>query len=315
MTAYFDEIDVREHMNERAAAFQQLSPEDREVVEKAIVQYANDNDGSLLFALRLTGRETDSALANELHTKYQISPEKIRIANEMFHATYAMWEINNLVIAASQEGIPTTQQLDEIRQRLALLEESADFLEHFQIPATHVTNEYAGSQIAQSEILRKSDSGDASHYEGDGVYAGVLGSFKDWSAGDTFEFTVPYADTLPIIVSYNYPKAMVNILGEGLDIQKRETIIATASGLQQWRQLEFTDDPLETWKVMLLEEILGTPIEVYVDSDGIKTLVADTDREPIHWAMACRSLRIPRFIPKSELSKSDIIYQPAELNE
>ncbi len=309
LEANFDDIDVREHMNERAHEFKNLTQDEQTTIEKAIVQYANDNEGEVLFAMRLTGRETDLSLADELEDKYGVNADRIRIATEMFRATYAMWEMNNITVSFGYGDSPTQELSREMKEHLITLEEAADYLEHFQVTATHGTTPYAAPIIETGEILLKSDTGEMTHFEGDGVYAGVLGSDKNYQGReDVFEFYAPFADTLPIIASYNYPKARICILGEGLDIQKRDHIIATAAGLQQWRQLKHRHEPVSDWKLDLLEETLGVVPQVYIDSEGVETVVADTDKEPIHWAMACRALRIPRFIPKNELSKSDIIY-------
>jgi len=302
----FDDINVEEHIQERKDKFDSLSEAEQETIFKSIVQYSFDNSDNLLSAMRLTGRETDQNLANDLEKKFGMSADKVRVATEIFKSTYTIWETNNIVQAINNQGsAPTTQQLFAIRQKLVNLNESASFLEHYQVFATHVTSIENGESINNIDVLLKSDTGEKPHFEGDGVYAGILGSYQDWNSGETFKFNVPFIDTLPMLVSYNYPKSMVNILCEGLDIKDSENQITRATGLQQWRQLEFQNDDIEQWKVDLLEEFLKASVEVKVDAQGIKTAIADTKIEPIYWAMFCRSLRIPRFIPKSELNKSE----------
>ena len=309
MEAVFDEIDVREHMTARSAMYESLEDGQKELIEKALIQYANDNEGKVLSAMRFTGRETDRTLADELEAKYGVNMDKIRIATEVFRITYALWESKNIneAIYSNESQRPTQEQLNKITQRLNALKESASFLEHFQVPATHSTNPDAVDIITEGEVLLKSDTSTERHFEGDGVYAGIMGSYKNYQdKADEFFFNVPLADTLPIITKYNHPEAMVSILGEGLDIKKRENIIATASGLVQWRQLENTAYSVDDWKVLLLENYLGTEVAVDLDTTGVETVIADTDLQPIYWALAARALRLPRFIPASELSKSDL---------
>ena len=256
--------------------------------------------------MRLTGRETDRNFPNDLEKKFGVSTDKVRVATEIFRSTYTIWETNNIVKTVDNQGsAPTTQQLFAIKQNLINLNESASFLEHYQVFATHVTSIENGESINNIDVLLKSDTGEKPHFEGDGVYAGILGSYQDWNSGEMFEFNVPFIDTLPMLVNYNYPKSMVNILCEGLDIKDSENQITRATGLQQWKQLEFKNDVIEQWKVDLLEEFLEAPVKVKLDTQGIQTAIADTKIEPIYWAMFCRSLRIPRFIPQSELNKSD----------
>jgi len=302
----FDDINVEEHIQERKDQFDNLPENEQQTILKAILQYSLDNSDNLLSAMRLTGRETDRNFANDLEKKFGVSTDKVRVATEIFRSTYTIWETNNIVKAIDYQGsAPTTQQLFAIKQNLIYLNESASFLEHYQVFATHVTSIENGESINNIDVLLKSDTGEKPHFEGDGVYAGILGSYQDWNSGEMFEFNVPFIDTLPMLVSYNYPKSMVNILCEGLDIKDSENQITRATGLQQWKQLEFKNDVIEQWKVDFLEEFLEAPLEVKVDTQGIQTAIADTKIEPIYWAMFCRSLRIPRFIPQSELNKSD----------
>ncbi len=307
-------VDVSENIAERAERFRHLPSSEREMIEKAILQYANDNEEEVLLAMRLTGREADRTFADELEQKYGLNTDKVRIATELFSSTYAIWEVSDLLDTPAYEFDTENAQYAAITEKLKQIDESANFLEHFQLPATHVTSKHAGDLIEAGQLLRKSDSSDNPwHFLGDGVYAGIFGCYKDWNGylnKEMFEFRVPLADTVPLITHFNRPRSQVNLLGEGLDIMDRDTMIATAVGIQQWRHRGDDYRVIDDLKLNLLASVLDAPVEIYTDSDGIETIVADTDKEPIHWAMACRALRIPRFIPKSELSKSDIVYKP-----
>jgi hypothetical protein len=159
-------------------------------------------------------------------------------------------------------------------------------------------------KIDENLALIKSDSGEKSHFEGDGVYTGILGSYRDWSEGKMYTIKIPLADSVPIMVNYNSPHAMANVLGELLDIKDEGDGIAVAHGLRQWRQCEYHGDETEDWKVKLLEELLGKKALVVTDKEGQKCVVMDTDKDAIIWGSLARALRIRRFIPLSELSKS-----------
>ncbi len=320
---YFDEIDVYEamrHRNKKYQEYQKDNPEAADLIERAVVQYSLQGNGSALKALQLTGRETDRSIVSELEKKYNTKLDQLRLAVEMFSMTYHLWNTDNDVLRGGDDGpdVDIEPHLkDTILRQLKEIKKSAIFMSQYCVEATHVTNPAAKKEIDRVETLLKSDTGEAAHFEGDGVYTGILGSYKDWdeyrgySESSQYALRIPLADTLPILVSYNYPKAMSNVLCEGLYVREHESISAVPHGLVQWRQSAFDYDVITGWKIEMLEELLGGEVQIVEDEEGKECVVMDTDEEPIVWGAILRALRIRRFIPKSELSKSALEYNEA----
>lgn len=300
----FDEIDIDESMARRRGAFEQLSREDREVLEKTIIQESLENSPRVLEALKLTGREIDETFVDELEKKYDVPLSNLRVAENLFGLTYKMWELNWEV-----QGEP---DMDLVRSKLEQVKRYAENLARFEVLATHATNEHAKGSIDESRALLKSTTGSSSHYEGEGVYTGILGSYRGWAEGALYEVKLSLADSVPIIVSYNYPKAMANVLGEVLDIEEGTGDRAVAHGLIEWFQTQYDDDDVSPWKIELLENLLGAEAKIVTDEHDLPCVIVNTQEDPIVWGSLCRSLRIRRFIPASELQKAafDRIREP-----
>jgi hypothetical protein len=299
----FDDIDIDEDMQKRAETFFSLTDDEREVVERMIVQSALFNEERLLQSLKLTGRETDLGYAAELEQRYGVKLDSVKIAAHMFSMTYRMWELNHEV-----RRIGDDESLDDdvkrVKEKIEKIKYSAKDLAQYNVEATHVTRTESEGSIDYSQTLWKSESGKSSHYEGDGVYAGVLGSYREWRGGDkVYTMQIPLSGSLPTIVSNNYPKAMANVLCESLFIQSDTDLPAIPHGLIQWRQCEYDYDEINDWKIDLLSELLKTPVQKIKDEQGRECLIADTAEPPIVWGSLCRALRIRRFIPLAQLPK------------
>lgn len=296
----FDDVDVDEHARIRRAQFETLTEDEKKQAEELLVQYATYNDPGLLPLLQMTGRETDRSFVEELQKKYDLDLDNIRVAIELFRMTYRLWELNWDI-----RGVQSTDQksIHVILKKLEEVRDSARILSEYVVHATHATYPEFKEDIDRDQLLLKSDTGEAAHFEGDGVYTGILGSYRKWASGEVFEFNVFLADTFPIIVNYNDPKAMANILSEMLYMKDHQGRPAIAHGFVQWKQRQYDQDPIDPWKVMLIEELLGAKAEVILDDDDLPAIVMDTSEEPIVWATLSRALRIRRFIPKSEASK------------
>lgn len=299
---HFDDIDVEEEIHDRRAFFENLSRKDQALIKQAAVVSAMTNNPELLFLLKCMGRETDTGFIRHLEKENNLNLDAMRVATQLFNLTYRMWELNH----AAQVDSQNPEHLRAIERKLQTVKKSASFLSHFQLEATHATDKNTLEKITKEEVLIKSDTSYKKHYEGDGVYTGILGSYRWWGSGEFCTFRTPLADTLPIIVNYHYPKSMANVLCEGLSIAGREEVAATAHGLVQYRQREFDDDTISDCKLHWLKKMLGKTPTVINDEDNLPCVVMSTDEEPIVWASLCRSLRIRRFIPLSELPQSQI---------
>jgi len=306
-------------MSRRRLQFEStVSNEERELIEKALVQSclqvtsSGDNASFLLSALRALGRETDRSLVPELEKKYEVKLNTLAAALEVFSLTYKMWKVSyNLKNTTYQKA--SVNELAVIKREMQEALKSTQILSSYSMAVTHVTDAHSAQSINRSAAFYKSDTGLKDHYEGDGVYAGTFDSYSAWSRSDndldeeeqkTFVFEIPLEDTLPIIVSFNYPKGMLVIGGDMLDIQGGGQ--SSAVGLHQWRQLENTRYEVTDWKLELLRELFKCDVITTVDTEGIETVILDTDRPFIEWAAVSRALLLPRVVLKSEISKTDL---------
>ncbi len=348
---YFDDLpDYHTDVEARRARFNKEYGESMEYFEKALIQFSYDRDGDMLRLLQAMGRELDRSYVIYLEDKYKISLERIRIAVELFNLTYLLWNMDNqLSVRKLPEDewnelmdSPSDWAINKFRRQLKEIMKSAEFLSSYVVRATHVTKIENAMLIDETNTLYKSDSREAPHFEGDGVYLGILGGYENWDEMQGFEDDsdiymplIPLADTLPIIHAYSRPRSMALALGEILDLQpwhskeeeesddnqkaeKREgpaeqEELAVVHGLIQYRQdSKMYDYETVEWKLDLLEELLGVKATLVTDEFGELAVVMDTSKKPIVWATLCRALRIRRFIPLSSLRFSNV---PKEIQE
>lgn len=307
----FTDIDVRQHQQLRADTYtQEVDSQDQLEYEQALVAASLENHDSMLRLLTIMGQETNRDFVHSLEEKYQLPLDQLRLTVELFNLTYRVWETSDALWLD-----PETIDTEYLHRQLAEITKAAAFLENYTVEATHRTYYTYADSIAQREVIVKSVTSDEKEdYQGDGVYVGIDGSFRNWMTKnlnardeemDMFVFRTPLAATVPIIVSYNYPKAMTNVLCEGLDIQGHGLDQVTIPrGLVEWRQSEFNQDPISADKIRLMEEFTQGSATLVTDEEGLPALVLDTQAEPIIWGSIARALRIRRVIPKAEVSKT-----------
>lgn len=301
----------------------------------------------LLSSLKLTGRETDRAFVLELEKRAGKSLENVRVAIELFDLTYKMWSLSNWIKPYYAESDYTIDYdnsnhlspfgheepvLVEKRNReyvvpyldgveyndflryLKEIKKNAHFLASHKVEVTHSTSPTNYQKIVKDGYLIKSSTLLDKHFEGDGVYAGMLGSYRAWfektsfndeskeeSESDTLlTFKIPLAQTIPIIVSYLTPKAMCNILTDKLHLKKYE--LDSADGFEvfcsdsQWWKEEF-DGELTEWKINILKDSLACDVVVVKDEFNKDMVVLDTKEPPIVWGAISRTLRLRRVVP------------------
>jgi len=295
----FDDIDIKERMSKIRAKAEVLTEEEKTVLEKTVVQQSLENSPLCLKALQIMGRETDTSLADELEKKYGVPLNELRVATNLFGLTYNMWELKWDVLKEQDE--PSEENRALIKRKLEDVAKYARKLSQYEVPATHVTDEESWKEIKKIGVLFKSTG---HHYEGEGVYTGILGSYTNWRESEPIKVILPLADTLPIIVDFKYPEAMANAIAEMLDTEKGTQDRAVAHGLIQWYHTDNDNMEPAPWKIRLLESALKEKAVVTTDELGLPCIVMDTKEEPIVWASLCRSLLIRRFIPQEELSKA-----------
>ncbi|KKW31144.1 MAG: hypothetical protein UY76_C0065G0007 [Candidatus Uhrbacteria bacterium GW2011_GWA2_52_8d] len=209
---------------------------------------------------------------------------------------------------------PTTAEMKQMKEGVQVLVDRARFLSQFSVLATHATKTKTVDAVESSAQIYKSQD---RNFEGDGVYFGIFGSFKEW--GDEY-FTVriplAYAHPNTRITSNGYGQAMINVLCDAV-ILRSEDAPVRMRGLLQWRRPEdydwykvWEDETGEEtvysifprWKLDLIKELIpNKSVEIAKDKSGQSCLVMDTQELPIVWASVCRALCIPRLIPLSEL--------------
>lgn len=284
--------------------FKGVSQEQKEKLEKLIVQYAFRNDRKLLFALKVAGRETDLDYLRELEDKYEMKIPNLEIAINMHKMTYRFWELNYEVQDVIEDD---PEDIERVEKKLIEIKKAAEVLSNYTVEVTHGTSIEAAYEIEEGLEIGASDSRYEDHFEGDGVYTGMFKTYRDWGER-IFKMRVSLADSFPIILDYRYPKAMANILSEYVKIvpDEKEEILAFPKGLTHWRQGGFGSEEVTKWKLSLLQKMLNSEVKLAIDGDDEKCVIADTDDDPIVWGSLCRALRIRRFIPFEELKKFDL---------
>jgi len=295
----FDETDIALDMQERKEAYLSLPPQEQEVVEKFAVQCALKNWPGLLDTLKIIGRETDEEIIDDLEQKYGRELHNLRIAVHLFKMTYGMWRMNYDLRTSNEFELSP----DEINTRLIEIKTAAQELSKYKVWATHATTSEGEYNIGKSGALVKSkaDWTGGSHFEGEGVYVGILGSYRDWNEDRVYDMRVSLADTLPILVSFDEPKGMACVLCDMLDISGGLEGLAIPFGLVEFKQIDYSKYPITEWKVQLLEELLGGKAKIGKDENDRPCVICDTKEEPIVWASIARALMVERFIPMSSL--------------
>ena len=257
----------------------------------------------LLGALKLTGRETDREFVLELEDIAGRSLESIRVAVELYDLTYKMWSLNNWIkpYFAKEDytaGESNTYHSDsytdfneeqeqsivvpeiagveyyEYLKSLKEIKENARFLALHEVEATHATSHGNLQSILKDGYIVKSATEFGHYFEGDGVYCGILGSYRNWyqnsyGEGDTLlGFKVPLSQTIPIIVSYLSPKAMCNVLTNKLILERSISLdknlkvsYEVSYGAPQWLDEE-KDGELVNWKIDMLKDLFDCKVEL-----------------------------------------------------
>lgn len=321
----FDDIDIKQEMKLRNNSFNECAPEDRELIEHALVQFTLNYHPLTLHALKLTGRETDAAFADELEKKYDMPLDHLRMAIQLFRLTYGLWHGNNLIKKTdriSTEEIGDLHDRSEgklfpqIRETLRVTLSAARELAQYAASASHNTmSEYAQKISATGEVKGSSPYG---HFEGRGIYMGLFRTFRDWisplnqewqeNADETSQlnFNIRLADGLPIIINYNFPKALFNMLAHSALVTDEEKSRAIPKGTMEWHQEDYGHIPLERWKAQIMTDLLRSPAFIVADEEGKQCLIIDTNEPPIVWASLARALRIRRCIPLAQIEKMSL---------
>ena len=299
---------------EIVAEFDGVTVEEKNELEKLLIQSSLESDRKVLFILKLMGRDTDWEFVEKLEKKYGLSLNNLKAVVNINFITYRLWELNFEVEEITGKR---DRKIKLIREKLLQIRERAEKIADFELLATHVTDNFSAEEIEEGDgLIQASDTRQTNHYEGNGVYLGAMGSYKNWDyiwkgeRGKIFEIRISLGKTFPIIVDYNYPKMMLVALSEYLDIfsDRKQNI---TRGLKCWLKANDKSYNLEDWKLKLLSEVLEANIFVMRDENGERMAVSDTIVEPIVWGTLCRALKISRFMPMSELKK---IYLP-EINQ
>ncbi len=312
----FDEVDINQHMQQRDANFTSLPPHEQQRIKQAIIQSAMENKRDLLSLLQITGRETDRTFVTQLEAEFHLNLDNIRISQEVFAMTYLLWQLNKDVKKANPSN---EKEITAIKRKLQEVLKSSHFLSAYEVEATHATVPEAEAAIDESQSLIRSDAGESSHYEGNGIYTGIIGSYREWNrkvsfneyqtleeSGKIYKMKVPLADGMPIISGFEHPQAMVNMLGEVLHIKDEGDQVAVTHGLRQWYQTGFNPEETTEWKLKIIGELLGGNPFIVKDEHNEPCVVMDTDKDAIMWGPIMRGLRIRRFIPLSEISKTNL---------
>lgn len=308
----YENKNLSSEISRRRQKWEQLSPREQQVLEQGLVQYALQNDDEFLHIMQIIGREIDRSLVSDLEEKYHCNLDQIRVGVELFNMTYNLWELRWDVSRIKDNPSPNEYEL--IMRKLKEVQKSANFLSAYNLPATHGAPVENVREIEQDEMLRKSRTDVRHHYEGDGVYVGILGGFTGWQdderGGKIFDINIDLRDTLPIITTYRRPQPMAVVLSEVLDIQAAPYIDATPHGLVQWYDNHALKDvPVPQWKVNMLSELLQNTTILVTDEQQRPCVIIDTEDPPIVWASLARGLQIRRVVPISETNKLGIDQQ------
>lgn len=298
-TRDFDDINIYEDCSDRKAGFEVLSKEEQEILEKFIIEASRNHDDNFLRAMQATGQEMDIAFVELLEKKYDTKLDELRISTQVFGATYGSWYVNYYI----RNELDWESGMGEIKNWLSTIADITRQLAKETVFATHCTPSEAKKGIVESGELYGSD-GD--QFEGNGVYVGLMGSYRMWRGYEhMYSFHAKMADMFPIIVDFNYPKMMGNVLCQYLDIFSYNRAIPQGV---IWRHEKFDDLDITSQKTKLLSDVLGgVEVVKVVDSQGTPTLIVDTDEPPIVWASLARALGLPKVI-----AKCDLPYQSAE---
>lgn len=288
----FDKTDINDDREERREKFLSLPEAKQIALEKYLLQASKEFDDNFLKALQATGRETDESYIDELEIKYGIEAQELRLACHVFRATYGMWEVSRIL----RDLNDWESEVEYIEHWLGEIVDAGEKLSKMETSGTHCTSYDAKFQIDESGALLKSVG--AKHYEGDGVYVGLMGSYSGW-AEYMYRFNIKMEDLLPIIVNFNYPKMMANVLCDHLDIHSGEKEVAIPKGNIEWLHRDLDNDPSPS-QVKLLEKYLGK-VTRFKDGEDFNCFTIATEQPPIVWGMVSRALRIRNVIPEYEL--------------
>jgi hypothetical protein len=247
-----------------------------------------------LEALQSTGREIDNAYVDYLETKYNTNLPELRLTCNVFRATYGMWEVTRTI----RDEANWESQEDHLARWLDEIMDAGRKLSRLEAKATHSTSYTALDSIKASSQIKSSFG--AEQFEGNGVYVGLMGSYRGWS-DQYIEFVIKVKDILPIIVNFNDPKMMGNVLCDFLDVDNYQGgSIAIPKGNIQWLHQGNDLYELTVLQKKLFEERVGSVIQL--DHKGSEvTWIIDTEEPPIVYAMLARALRIPQVISEYEI--------------
>lgn len=290
----FDEIDIYKDCSDRQARFESLTAAEQNTLEKYIIEASRSYHDNFLRAMQATGQEMNTTYVDHLEEKYGTRLDELRISTLVFRATYASWRVNYYIRNESH----WESRIKEITILLADIARVARQLTPETVFATHCTPAETEDSIVESGELYSS-AGD--QFEGDGVYVGLMGSYRMWGGYEhMYSFPAKMADMFPVIVDFNYPKMMGNVLCQYLDIFSYKRAIPQGV---IWRHEKFDDLDVTPQKIRLLQQALdGAEITQKVDSRGLTTYVIDTGEAPIVWGSLARALGFPKVIAKVDLT-------------
>ena len=265
------------------------SQEARELVERAVIQLSLENDPLTLKVWLMLDHDDDIEYVRTLEEKYGIKLENLEAAAHLFSLTYDMWSLTNA-------DYTTEKGRQQAEEKLPGIIESARALSNYTLEATHqVQNPKYINSIFYEQTLKGST---AEHYEGAGVYAGILGGYRTWGQEEnTFHFLVDLGNAFPIIASRAEPEAMVVILSDEVDIHKGMDAPAEPMGEMVWQHDDYYRETIDKWKLQLFgKHVNVNTAQVIKQDDGTEALLIRTDEKPIVWASAAKALKVHKVI-------------------
>lgn len=180
--------------------------------EMILMRMAQENHPDLLGTYSSFDPENGERFVHNIEGKYKMEINNLEVAGHITDLTNIIWSLSRL-------DVNRIEDQEKISQKLPHIFDLANKLSKYKVVATHQTRN--PKNIAPIRIEQGLTASGITDYEGAGVYAGILGGFRNWGKSEsTFTFLVSLADTFPIITDRQYPQAMVVVLGEGLDIHQ-----------------------------------------------------------------------------------------------
>lgn len=220
---------IQEDRNKRRGNFESLDETDKEIAQAALKSALETNNSHLIPAMFFLGRETDLSLVDEVPEDQRTNME---IAVRFCRANELSLQASGLV--SKDEDKPISQaDYNRLLSICGDLIEELHELQKFDVVATHSTDAKSREGIEESGELW--GAARPNLYLGEGVYAGVFGSYLEWNAVDesgknkaiednNYRFTVPLSECTLLINNPLAPRPMVNIQYGSVDAKSINTI-------------------------------------------------------------------------------------------